>query len=291
MISTRGWGLWVHLFSAAVSLIGCHMKLVSLKMNWWKMIVGSIVTRAPFSPMAPAAFDELVIVVDLFEIGAKLSPRVRTGLVSHLFSCTVTWMLKVFAQEILHKIKDQASVPFAQHAHSAEFPRTAAVNIENSIMPGGQSNLLLNEPLSAAPHIASSSPKGGISLPANLEMAEDSTVQQTPLHGIFVDPMTALAPGSTVFQNADSFGHIDEAAKAQISEPPSSKSQSQASSANLWHDSGTSSTPFQQLFAETFAADTWGMDDTSTGELGSMASSNSDVDEDWMRFMQESGLV
>ncbi|KAJ7179896.1 fungal-specific transcription factor domain-containing protein [Mycena crocata] len=57
----RWWGIWTHLFSAAV-------------------IVGCIVTRSPSSSMAPTAFIELGLACDLFEKGAKYSRRARSGL-------------------------------------------------------------------------------------------------------------------------------------------------------------------------------------------------------------------
>lgn len=47
-------------------------------------MVGSIVTRAPSSMLAPAAFEELGLAVQLFENGSKLSPRIRTGMVCPL---------------------------------------------------------------------------------------------------------------------------------------------------------------------------------------------------------------
>ncbi|KZP26800.1 hypothetical protein FIBSPDRAFT_1003224 [Athelia psychrophila] len=81
----RWLNLWIHLFSAA-------------------MIVGSIVTKAPSSSMAPAAFTELVIAVELFENGGRLSQRIRRG------------------NDILHRLREKASVLFARYGNSAEFP-------------------------------------------------------------------------------------------------------------------------------------------------------------------------
>ncbi|KAJ7744540.1 fungal-specific transcription factor domain-containing protein [Mycena maculata] len=57
----RWWVVWTHLFSAAI-------------------IVGCIVTRSPSSSMAPTAFIELGLACDLFEKGAKVSRRARSGL-------------------------------------------------------------------------------------------------------------------------------------------------------------------------------------------------------------------
>ncbi|KAF8895930.1 hypothetical protein CPB85DRAFT_1229714 [Mucidula mucida] len=56
----RIWGIWTHLFSAAI-------------------IVGSIVTRSPSSSMAANAFIELGLACDLFEKGALSSRRARSG--------------------------------------------------------------------------------------------------------------------------------------------------------------------------------------------------------------------
>ncbi|KAG1897214.1 uncharacterized protein F5891DRAFT_947804 [Suillus fuscotomentosus] len=58
----RWWTIWSHLLSAAV-------------------IVGSIVTRAPSTTMAPAAWQELNLAVEIFSRGSKTSSRARHGLV------------------------------------------------------------------------------------------------------------------------------------------------------------------------------------------------------------------
>ncbi|KAF8639464.1 hypothetical protein AX16_010317, partial [Volvariella volvacea WC 439] len=57
----RWWSIWTHLFSAAI-------------------IVGSIVTRAPSSSMAASAFIELGLAYDLFKKGAVKSRRAKFGL-------------------------------------------------------------------------------------------------------------------------------------------------------------------------------------------------------------------
>jgi hypothetical protein len=49
-----------------------------------QIIVGSVVARSPASSMAPNAFIELGLVIDLFEKGAPQSLRARDGLVCDL---------------------------------------------------------------------------------------------------------------------------------------------------------------------------------------------------------------
>lgn len=48
----------------------------------FQIIVGSIVAKAPSSSMAPAAFADLSLAVELFQKSADISERERTGLVS-----------------------------------------------------------------------------------------------------------------------------------------------------------------------------------------------------------------
>lgn len=50
------------------------------------MITGLIVTRAPSSGIASTALKELGTAVELFEFGANISSRVRTGMVGLLQS-------------------------------------------------------------------------------------------------------------------------------------------------------------------------------------------------------------
>lgn len=59
------------------------------------MINGLIVTKAPSCSMAPAAFAELAIAVELFEYGARTSSRARTGMVCILSRTDLDIKLKV----------------------------------------------------------------------------------------------------------------------------------------------------------------------------------------------------
>ncbi|KZP20104.1 hypothetical protein FIBSPDRAFT_932524 [Athelia psychrophila] len=77
----RWWYVWTELFSAAI-------------------IVGSIATRAPSSSIASTALMELSLAVNLFERGAGVSERARTGLA------------------ILQKLKEKASLVLYQY-HSS----------------------------------------------------------------------------------------------------------------------------------------------------------------------------
>ena len=74
---TRWWAIWSHLLSAAV----CNWLGPWLILNSAQVTVGSIVTRAPSSTMAPAAWEELNLAVDVFSRGSEGSRRARHGLV------------------------------------------------------------------------------------------------------------------------------------------------------------------------------------------------------------------
>lgn len=78
-LTQRWWVIWTHLFSAAVSPL--YLVTLYRYLPPSQIIVGSIVTRAPASSMAPSAFIELGLAVDLFKKGAPHSRRARSGLV------------------------------------------------------------------------------------------------------------------------------------------------------------------------------------------------------------------
>ncbi|KAG1755802.1 hypothetical protein EDB19DRAFT_1663041 [Suillus lakei] len=79
----RWWPIWSHLLSAAV-------------------IVGSIVTRAPSTTMAPAAWQELNLAVEMFSRGSETSSRARHGL-------AILDKLKVKAYQALEKYRSGAT--------------------------------------------------------------------------------------------------------------------------------------------------------------------------------------
>ncbi|KZP33618.1 hypothetical protein FIBSPDRAFT_916075 [Athelia psychrophila] len=111
-LCSRWWIMWNNLFSAAI-------------------IVGSIVTRAPSSDMAPKAYFELGIAVDLFVKGG--GPRVATA--------------------TLVQLREKASASFHQFyegSHKApspalDTPDNASVDIDELAIFGGQTRVLFKK--------------------------------------------------------------------------------------------------------------------------------------------------
>ncbi|KAK0225961.1 fungal-specific transcription factor domain-containing protein [Armillaria fumosa] len=118
LLLMRWWAIWGGLFSSAI-------------------IVGTIATRAPPSPMASKAFADLGLVVDLFEKGALHSVRARNGLI------------------ILRPLRDKAVSIFSQRQDpsASSFPGdsndefNAAADFELEIF-GGHTKVIVSKMLS-----------------------------------------------------------------------------------------------------------------------------------------------
>lgn len=225
------------MFFAAVSFLDVASGLPFLTICR-KTILASVVTRAPLSSMAPSAFVELDDAVNLFENGAKSSPRIRTGLVGHFGSlhCKIG-IESVVIQEILLKLREQASVLLARCNRDMESPATSSANIghfdtDGITVLGGQSSASVSSdrfpavnvgvvippetPLVAAESslITSSSLESNDLFSPNHKLAKSPIIQQLPLFDIFSDPSTAIAPGSLVSHNPDFSENIGVAVAA-----------------------------------------------------------------------------
>ncbi|TFK28831.1 hypothetical protein FA15DRAFT_664908 [Coprinopsis marcescibilis] len=117
-LSGRWWGIWTHLFSAAV-------------------IVGCIVTRAPASSMASSAYFELGLACDLYEKGVIQSRRSRSGLAT------------------LYKIRTKASEIYSQCAAGSTGPTGGILSTgkpdygeDELALFGGQTKVLVSKLLS-----------------------------------------------------------------------------------------------------------------------------------------------
>ncbi|PBK72608.1 hypothetical protein ARMSODRAFT_931276 [Armillaria solidipes] len=112
----RWWGVWTHLFSAAI-------------------IVGSIVTRSPSSSMAANAFIELGLACDLFEKGSHHSRRARSGI------------------GILYSLKNKAFQIYSQFRSGNPPPPNAPVGSDYGedelALFGGQTRILFSKLMSS----------------------------------------------------------------------------------------------------------------------------------------------
>ncbi|KZP27871.1 hypothetical protein FIBSPDRAFT_948119 [Athelia psychrophila] len=266
--------LWTQLFSAAI-------------------IVGSVATKAPSSSMASTAFMELGLAVDLYKRGAGLSERTRIGLA------------------ILQKLKEKASLALRQYhsnMNDTPSPTSSLLNSQEDgtdelALFGGQTSVLISKTLSrktSSWHITSSlhamagspiSSSRASQSPSpwpdqeSLQDIHPSLVQYAsliPPAALSTDftsqPAPHFEPHSLDQYTVGANGAVPVAWNAQTPSHPQTEMSSVPDS-------------FQQLYQETpaTAIDTWGSNDMT--DLGQMMSIDSDMDEQWMDFMKDSGLV
>ncbi|KZP20101.1 hypothetical protein FIBSPDRAFT_790059 [Athelia psychrophila] len=283
----RWWVIWTQLFSAAI-------------------IVGSIATRAPSSSMASTALMELGLAVNVFKRGVGVSERARAGLV------------------ILQKLKEKASLVLSQY-HSSTTGDAPPPNLliltsqedgtDELALFGGQTSLLISKTLArktASWHITSNlnalaaspisstraspspSPWPG---QRGFQDIHPSLVQYaslfppTTLSTDFTDhPAPNFVPHSLDQSNTGGNGFVPVSWSAQTHSHPQTVTPSPAISGNFTTDPNSHHL-FQALYQATpaTAIDTWGSNDMT--DLGQMMSIDSDLDEQWMSFMKESGIV
>ncbi|KAF7985868.1 hypothetical protein HWV62_43730 [Athelia sp. TMB] len=265
-----------------------------------KLVVGLIVTRAPTSSMAPAAFTELSIATELFEICAQHSHHVRAGM------------------DILHRLRDKASSSLNLNRSGSATSTLALQDEENDLgdlaiysgQMGGQFSRARSPRLPVASNraadTASLSPESPVTPAASTGSEGQSTdpgswssdsvpPERIVAHGLprsskgypSLFPPRAAAP-KPVFSD-QSFRHtpappttIDNSAPVSFSAkiPPSEQYASKTSSHNFAYESSVE--PFQQLYSEMLAPGT---------EMGVVSETGTEMDEDWTLFMKESGLL
>ncbi|KZP20102.1 hypothetical protein FIBSPDRAFT_1045158 [Athelia psychrophila] len=284
----RWWVTWTQLFSAAI-------------------IVGAIATKAPSSSMAYTALMELGLAVNLFERGAGVSERARTGLV------------------ILQKLKEKASFVLSQY-HSSTNGDAPPPNLliltsqedgtDELALFGGQTSVLISKTLArktASRHITSNLNPLAAS-PVSSSRASPSASPWTDQGSLLQDIHPSLVQYASLFHptalSTDFTGHpapnleshsLDQSTSgtngfvpvswsAQMPSPPQAGTPSPATSGSFTNDPNSYNL-FQELYQETptTAIDTWGSNDMT--DLGQMMSIDSDMDEQWLSFMKESGIV
>ncbi|KAL0582042.1 hypothetical protein V5O48_000100 [Marasmius crinis-equi] len=116
----RWWGIWTHLFTAAV-------------------IVGTIVTHSPSAPMAPNAFAELGLAHSLFQKSASNSRRARAGL-------KILTRLREKATQVYTSFRNGNPLP--PHVHSF----TLDYGDDELALFGGQTKVIFSKLLVAKSH-------------------------------------------------------------------------------------------------------------------------------------------
>ncbi|KAK0461217.1 fungal-specific transcription factor domain-containing protein [Desarmillaria tabescens] len=153
LLLMRWWTIWSGLFSAAV-------------------VVATIATRAPPSPMASKAFADLGLVVDLFEKGALHSVRARSGL-------TILRPLRDKAVSIFSQRQDPSASNFPDDSNESN----AAADLELEIF-GGHTKVIVSKMLSQRRTFKAAEPPTSMmdSTPDPSSMPDESLVDYVISH-------------------------------------------------------------------------------------------------------------
>ncbi|KAJ3573873.1 hypothetical protein NP233_g2152 [Leucocoprinus birnbaumii] len=300
----RWWGIWTHLFSAAI-------------------IVGSIITRSPSSSMAPTAFIELGLACDLFEKGATHSRRVRSGSI------------------ILQKLRQKAFQVYSQF-RSGNPPLQNAIAFNRQdygddelALFGGQTRILVTRLLSAnrrkrhtttscsASNSSGSTVSSPLTEPESLRgssIASDGGLPE--VHPSLVDYLSTFPP--TPSNPTSPPTHTtDNTFSAQVAPMQEDLSSTYPNTWSNWQQQPNSTTrnsfpapyAYQQAtpdfkyasISSTRApgqqqpeiSNTLGLEAMKTDspegsqllDMGMMVSGESGMDEQWMSFMRDSGIM
>ncbi|KAF9482496.1 hypothetical protein BDN70DRAFT_875065 [Pholiota conissans] len=293
----RWWGIWTHLFSAAI-------------------IVGCIVTRSPSSSMASSAFIELGLACDLFEKGASQSLRARSGLA------------------ILYKMRERAFQIYSQFRTGNPNPSKILstdrpdYGDDELALFGGQTRVLISKLLTSSnnkkKHSQSHSQHGS-STAASTPSSDGGDPRATPsdlsreVHPSLVEYLSMFPPPNISPQRSLN-GTPNTIANEEPGNP--SMTPTQVEPPNTWQNWAPSSlfTPLPSATYNNISADlspfapggsnqfqnvgnSGGgsgelvMDiktdpsDSSLVDLGMMMTGESGMDEQWMSFMRDSGIL
>ncbi|KAH7916204.1 fungal-specific transcription factor domain-containing protein [Hygrophoropsis aurantiaca] len=283
---SRWWTMWNHLFSAAI-------------------IVGTIVTRAPSSTMAPAALIELDLAVDLFSRGSTQSPRAAHGM-------AILSKLKTKAYQVYSSFRSGSSlVP----SPSALLPEIGGE--DELALFGGQTRILVSKILSqkdrrrkqtaSTSTPSSETPQSPASTPATQsdEGHSPASSDHIPdIHPSLMDYLSTLPPPSatpTVQNGAtpdfSQFLSLQSSQfNMQVDEPYPNSAAASASTSPF------AQSPVNTLFDESFMPVYSGANmfesssratenPVSSTDFGLMMGGESGMDEQWMSFMRESGIL
>ncbi|KAF7985867.1 hypothetical protein HWV62_43728 [Athelia sp. TMB] len=278
----RWWTLWAHLFSSS-------------------LVCGLIVTRAPSSSIAPAAFIELSFATELFASRAQFSRRVKAGM------------------DILHRLRVKALMLLNRHRSGS--PITLNVqdeenDIEELAIYSGQmggrfgrapsprfpiamdraqsgANLSSAPPITPAVSKCSESQSTGPSSRPSSSSQPDNVGMQDPpprltdfsllTSGEFTTESVSLDQPFSALQVPSIATNISTPFFS-LSHLPAGATSGPSPSQILFNDFASQSLadPFPQLYAEMLAP---GAEMAGIGETGA------EMDGDWALFMKESGLI
>ncbi|EGO01985.1 hypothetical protein SERLA73DRAFT_177669 [Serpula lacrymans var. lacrymans S7.3] len=277
---TRWWTIWTHLFSAAI-------------------VVGVIVTRAPSSTMASAALIELDLAVDLFAKGATHSRRARSGV-------AILSKLKVKAFQVYSQFRSGAVLSVADQ-RSIMMPEIGGED-ELAVF-GGQTRTLVSKILSQSSRRkmhsstkSADSPKSSASTPSSTSTDEGSHSEPIPeVHPSLVEFLSLLpSSSSTSTQNYNNHNprssstafdsglysmQMDMPSYSLPNLSPSPMAYDQNNAFGNFSDVNMAEGPSTSMPDAGSAANFIDMD------MGMILSGDSGIDERWMSFMRDSGIL
>ncbi|KAF7979231.1 hypothetical protein HWV62_43194 [Athelia sp. TMB] len=243
--------IWGQLFSAAI-------------------IVGSIAIKVPSSSMASSAFVELTIGIELFEKGAEMSARARTGL------------------DVLQELREKALSALLHHRNGM---RSSASNAQED---RSAELALFGIPI-RPPVDKASFP------PSHIKQSEAMPPRQNAPALPFEEANSAAMPD--VHPSLIQYMSPPSQAGLYLESPTHPAPES---SLQFWDQSGPSSfvgpswntngpDDFQQFLDETsvtpaVAPETWGSSNLTDLTMSMVVNSEHDLDEQWLAFMRENGM-
>jgi hypothetical protein len=281
-----------------------------------QIIVGCIVTRSPSSSMASSAFIELGLACDLFEKGAMHSRRARSGLVSETVIGDLLVSLKFKA--ILYKMREKAFQVYSQfRTGTTVSSKVLAVDKpdygdDELALFGGQTRVLVSKLLNSSKKMRKqsvSSPAASLSSPSSEGDARGTPSNDVSreVHPSLVEYL-AMFPPSNAPSRSSSDGHRNtmEGGPTPLILPP----EPQQEQYQMWpnwappslftplpmENITTELAPFSNNQSSTTAETTpveikTDLSDASLVDLGMMMTGESGMDEQWISFMRDSGLL
>lgn len=281
-----------------------------------QIIVGCIVTRSPSSSMASSAFIELGLACDLFEKGAMHSRRARSGLVSETVIGDLLVSFKFKA--ILYKMREKAFQVYSQfRTGSTVSSKILAVDKpdygdDELALFGGQTRVLVSKLLNSSKKTriqSVSSPAASLSSPSS-----EGDARGTPSNDVSREVHPSLVEYLAMFppSNAPSRSSSDDHRNPTEGGPtlPILPLEPQQEQYQMWpnwappslftplpiENITTELAPFSNNQSSTTAETTpvesrTDLSDASLVDLGMMMTGESGMDEQWMSFMRDSGLL
>ncbi|KAG6891283.1 hypothetical protein C0992_009475 [Termitomyces sp. T32_za158] len=266
-----------------------------------QIIVGTIVTRSPSSSMAPSAFIELGLACDLFEKGASHSRRARSGLA------------------ILGKLREKAFQVYSQ-LRSGNQSTNAVLSVgkpdygdDELALFGGQTRVLVSKLLkkssirqqpASSIHSGDSTAGSPIEMPPDVHPSLVEYLSKIPLdhtnnpinpHHVSASPTLPYTSQNT-FQQSRTYLPPDQEMKSSVQSPwtsPVSLTTSVSNQRSYMDNSSSLPLPNIPFDSVPDYGNSAIKSDSSENlvDLGMMMTGDSGMDEQWMSFMRDSGLL